>query len=67
VQILERNTLAGLSPGVARFRSFLLVSLKNFLANEWDRSHCLKRGGGRKIISLDDSTADQLYLAEPAD
>src|SRR5262252_7394805 len=35
VQILEKNTLSGLSPGIARFRAFLLVSLKNFLTNEW--------------------------------
>src|SRR5215470_707649 len=60
VQILEKKTLAGLTPGIARFRCFLLTALKNFLANEWDRSNRLKRGGGKKVISLDDSTANEL-------
>jgi RNA polymerase sigma factor (sigma-70 family) len=66
-RLLERNFLDGLSRGVGRFRSFLLTALKNFLVNEWESGKCIKRGGGRKIISLNDSTADELYLKEPAD
>ncbi len=65
-QIIERRSLNGLSPGVARFRSFLLASLKNFLINEWQAANRFKRGGGRQIVSLDE-TADERYLAEPAD
>jgi hypothetical protein len=37
----------------ARFRSFLLSSIKHFLCNEWDRERALKRGGGQIPFSLD--------------
>lgn len=40
-------------PHRGRLRSFLLAALKHFLANEWDRSQALKRGGGRELVSLD--------------
>jgi len=35
------------------FRSFLLASVRNYLANEWDREQAEKRGGGRRILELD--------------
>src|SRR5262245_755460 len=35
-RLLEKNYLADLTPGMGRFRSFLLAALKHFLANEWD-------------------------------
>jgi DNA-directed RNA polymerase specialized sigma24 family protein len=35
-----------------RFRSFLLASLKNFLADVSDRERTLKRGGGQKFLPL---------------
>jgi DNA-directed RNA polymerase specialized sigma24 family protein len=47
-----------------KFRSFLLASLKHFLANEWDKSRAQKRGGGQTIVSLD---AETRYRLEPAD
>src|SRR6185503_4176574 len=45
----------------------LLASLKHFLANEWDRERALKRGGGRKLIALDDDSAESRYRLEPKD
>ena len=44
----------------------MLASLKNFLANDWDRSHALKRGGGQKIVSLDEASAESRYQLEPS-
>ena len=41
-------------PEKGRLRTFLLGSLQNFLANEYDRAQALKRGGGKQILSLDD-------------
>ena len=35
-RLLEKKQLAGADPAKGRFRSFLLASLKHFLANEWD-------------------------------
>jgi RNA polymerase sigma factor (sigma-70 family) len=50
-----------------RFRSFLLKSLKHFLVNDWERQRAQKRGGGRKILSFDDKSAEVSYLQQPAD
>ena len=43
--LLEKETLRGVGKDKGKFRSFLLASLKNFLANDWDRKHAVKRGG----------------------
>jgi len=60
-RFLEKNYLAGLSAERGRFRAFLLASLKHFLANEWDKSQCQKRGGGATLLSLDWQTADTQF------
>ena len=64
--ILERKGLQRADPKYGKFRSFLLVSLKNFLADEWDRSQAQKRGGDKKILSLDFDAAANRYDQEPA-
>jgi len=66
-RLLAKNYLAGVAPEKGNFRSFLLASLKHFLANEWDRARAAKRGGGQTIISLDDTEAEERYRLEPAD
>ncbi len=65
-RMLEKKYLKVANPERGRFRSFLLASLKHFLANEWDRRQALKRGGGRTIISLDIETAEGRYVLEPS-
>ena len=60
-RFLEKNYLAGLSAERGRFRAFLLVSLKHFLINEWDKSQRQKRGGGVTPLSLDWQTADTQF------
>ena len=42
---LEKKYFGRASPGRGKFRTFLLHSLANFLANEWKRSQRVKRGG----------------------
>lgn len=66
LRLLEKNSLAAASPERGRFRSFLLTSLKNFLANEWDRATAQKRGGGRERLSLDWETGESRLSLEPA-
>ncbi len=63
-RLLAGGSLASVEPEKGRFRSFLLASLKHFLANEWNRAQCLKRGGGREIFSLDEALAEE--RVEPA-
>ena len=62
---LEKNYLGAVEQGRGRFRSFLLVALKRFLANEWDKQRAQKRGGTRAIVELDSLTAEQRYALEP--
>lgn len=65
--LLERDRLQVADRERGRFRAFLLTSLHNFLANQWRERQALKRGGGRSVLSLDWSTGEQRYLAEPVD
>ncbi len=64
-RLLAKDALAHVSRNKGKFRSFLLASLKHFLANQWDRSQALKRGGGRAILSLDTRAAETRYGLEP--
>lgn len=64
--LLEKKALRGVEPAKGKFRSFLLASLKNFLANDWDRKSRAKRGGNCEIISFDDESAEARYLREPS-
>ena len=66
-RLLEKNYLEGISSETGKFRAFLLVALKRFLANEWDRAHRQKRGGGAIPLSLDWQEADTRYQINPAD
>jgi len=53
LHLLEKDCLKAADPNRGRFRSFLLSAFKNFLANEWNRSTALKRGGGIPALPLD--------------
>ncbi|MGD0259532.1 MAG: sigma-70 family RNA polymerase sigma factor [Verrucomicrobiota bacterium] len=66
-RLLEKNYLAQAQRERGRFRSFLLASLKHFLADERDKIRAQKRGGGQPIISLDDTTCEDRYRLEPAE
>jgi RNA polymerase sigma-70 factor (ECF subfamily) len=52
--LLEQNTLSRADQEKGRLRTFLLGSLQNFLCNEYDRTQRLKRGGGHRIVSIDE-------------
>ena len=66
-RLLEKNYIGAAESEKGKFRSFLLVALKRFLANEWDRANSQKRGGGQRLISLDLEETETRYRAEPAD
>jgi DNA-directed RNA polymerase specialized sigma24 family protein len=64
-RFLQKNYLHGLASDSGRFRAFLLACLKNFLANEWDKTSRIKRGGHIEHLSLDWRDADNRYRLEP--
>jgi RNA polymerase sigma-70 factor (ECF subfamily) len=62
-RLIAKDYLEAVDREKGKFRSFLLIALKRFLANEWDRANRLKRGGGRHIVSLDETEAEARYQA----
>jgi len=66
-RFLEREALESVQPAAGKFRSFLLICLKNFLANERERAHAQRRGGGRVPVPLDGGDPETRYTLEPAD
>jgi RNA polymerase sigma factor (sigma-70 family) len=65
IRVLEGRYLDRADPGKGRFRSFLLSSLKFFVADEEDRQRAQKRGGGQ-VIPFEFSSGEQRYQREPA-
>jgi RNA polymerase sigma factor (sigma-70 family) len=49
-----------------KFRSFLLASVKNFLADTWDHNQAIRRGGDYQFVPLDPETAESFYDAPSA-
>lgn len=66
-RFLEKDYLGDVSRTRGRFRSFLLASLKHFVANERDRARAQKRGGGQTLVALDHDEAETRYRHEPGD
>jgi RNA polymerase sigma factor (sigma-70 family) len=52
--LIEHKIYARADRQKGKFRSFLLASLKNLLADERDREQTLKRGGGHDLLPLDE-------------
>ena len=65
-RLLQKDYLRSAAQEKGRFRTFLLVALKRFLANEWDRQRAQKRGGGAVVLSIDQEKAESRFAAEPA-
>lgn len=63
-RLLEKNYLGVVERRRGRFRWFLLAAFKCFLANEWDRSQALKRGGGQRLVSFDVVEAEERHQVE---
>jgi len=63
---LEKDFLKSVDREKGRFRTFLLVALEHFLSNEYDKMRAQKRGGGKRILSLDFDDAETGYSRDPA-
>jgi RNA polymerase sigma factor (sigma-70 family) len=66
-QLLERRSFGAVRKEKGRLRSFLLASLKYFLADEQRRAMAIKRGKGQRLIPLEELCADERTDMEPSD
>ncbi len=66
-RFLARNYIATVDPRRGRFRSYLLGAVGHFLADEWDYTHRLKRGGGVCHVPFDAASGEARYALEPVD
>jgi RNA polymerase sigma factor (sigma-70 family) len=57
-RLLRNEDLAGMDRSKGRFRSFLIVSMKHFLANHYVANATLKRGGGVVHVPVEDHLDD---------
>ena len=64
IRLLEGHYLDRADPEKGRFRSFLLTSLKFFVADAEDRRRALKRGGDA-LVPLEFSSGEERYQREP--
>jgi len=63
-RLLEKDYLAAVDQERGRFRTFMIMAFKRFLANEWDRNQAQKRGGGQTPLPLDPELAENRYQEE---
>ena len=66
-RLLEKEYLKAVQPERGKFRSFVLMVLKRFLANEHDRANRQKRGGGQEMLSLSVKDTEAWYQRELVD
>jgi RNA polymerase sigma factor (sigma-70 family) len=64
--LITRSSLESVTPERGRFRSFLMASLRHYLADQRDRANAAKRGGGQKAISLNVESAELAYARQSA-
>jgi RNA polymerase sigma factor (sigma-70 family) len=65
VRVLEGRYLDRADPEKGRFRSFILTSLRFFVADQGDRQRAYKRGGGA-LVPLEFSSGEDRFQREPA-
>jgi RNA polymerase sigma factor (sigma-70 family) len=63
-EFIEKHVLTSADPAKGRFRAFLLACLNHFLSHQRDKARAQKRGGGRRLLSLE--AAESRYAREGA-
>jgi len=63
---LEKDYLKSVEREKGKFRTFLCVALRHYMADENDRARARKRGGGRSLLSLDFARAETEISRMPA-
>lgn len=65
-RMLQKDFLRAVAPEKGRFRTFLLVAFKRFLANAREQACAQRRGGGQALLSIDAEAAENLCRSELA-
>jgi RNA polymerase sigma-70 factor (ECF subfamily) len=63
---VEKDFLKSVEREKGKFRTFLCVALRHYMADEYDRARAQKRGGGRSPLSLDFARAETEISRVPA-
>lgn len=66
-RLIDKHWLRAARPDRGRFRSFLFTCVRHFLANERDRERALKRGGGRRPATLDETLGEARSRIDPVE
>lgn len=66
-ELIEKHYVRDARVDRGRFRVFLLASFRHYLANEFDKQHAQKRGGGQTHIPISVESAEREYVSEPKD
>lgn len=64
--LIQNRSYARATQEKGRFRSFLLGALKHFVADEHDRAHALKRGGGKLFQPLNEKALQEIESQFPS-
>jgi RNA polymerase sigma factor (sigma-70 family) len=65
--LLQTKCFGKIEQRRGKLRTFLLVSVRNFMTNEWEKRSAQKRGGGVPLLSIDLKDAEDHICLEPAD
>src|SRR5258706_16069859 len=57
-RLLEKRWLDSADPDKGKLRTFLIVTLKNFMNNEWRKASAQRRGGGQTHQQFDTAFAE---------
>jgi RNA polymerase sigma-70 factor (ECF subfamily) len=63
-RLLKKRWLDSADREKGRLRSFLIVALKKFMSNEWDRVSAQRRGGGQMHAQFDTAFAESRFAAD---
>jgi DNA-directed RNA polymerase specialized sigma24 family protein len=66
-RLLEKNYVGQADQRRGKFRTFLLSALSHFLADEWDKTQRVMRGGRNTFLSFDAIAAEERYRLEPVE
>jgi DNA-directed RNA polymerase specialized sigma24 family protein len=63
-RLLEKRWLDSADREKGKLRTFLVVTLKKFMSNEWRRASAQRRGGGKTRVPFDTEFAESRYATD---